>query len=266
LWGVLFSLSGESRTLISGMIELNGVSKRYGDSVAVHPIDLRVERGTTILIGPSGSGKSTLLRLMIGLIRPDAGEVLFDGTPLTPETIVAVRQRMGYVIQDGGLFPHLTARANVGLLPQYLDWDRQRIDARIAELTELVRLPADRLKLLPHQLSGGQRQRVAIIRALMLDPEVLLLDEPLAALDPMIRRELQEDLRGIIRRLGKSVVIVTHDIGEAAFFGDTIILMRGGAVVQKGGWRDLFDAPADPFVTAFINAQRPPPIMEASRA
>jgi osmoprotectant transport system ATP-binding protein len=244
------------------MIELAGVSKYYGDRPAVYPLDLRIDPGTTILIGQSGCGKSTLIRLMIGLVRPTAGRVLFDGVPLTAETVLAARRRMGYVIQEGGLFPHLTGRQNVGLVPRQLGWDQRKLAGRIEELSALVRLAPALLEQLPHQLSGGQRQRVALMRALVLDPEVLLLDEPLGALDPMIRRELQEDLRDVIRRLGKTVVLVTHDIAEAAFFGDTVLLMRGGHVVQRGTFRELIDSPADPFVTAFINAQRMPAFLE----
>src|SRR3954454_1179873 len=244
------------------MIELAGVSKQYGDQPAVYPLDLRIGPGTTILIGQSGCGKSTLLRLINAPVGPPAGRVLFDGVSLTAETVLAARRRMGYVIQEGGLFPHLTGGQNVGLLPHQLGWDRQRLAKRIEELAGLVHLTPALLDQLPHQLSGGQRQRVALMRALVLDPEVLLLDEPLGALDPMIRRELQEDLRDVIRRLGKTVVLVTHDIAEAAFFGDTVLLMRGGHVVQRGTFRELIDAPADPFVTAFINAQRMPAFLE----
>jgi osmoprotectant transport system ATP-binding protein len=165
---------------------------------------------------------------------------------------------MGYVIQEGGLFPHLTGRANAALMARHLGWDEARIDDRIGALTELVQLPPDRLEQYPSELSGGQRQRVSLMRALMLDPDVLLLDEPLGALDPMIRSDLQDDLRGIFRRLGKTVVFVTHDIGEAGFFGDHVVLLHGGAVEQRGRMRALVDAPASAFVTDFIQAQRAP--------
>ena len=239
------------------MLELCQVSKRYGQVQALAPADLVTERGrTTVLIGSSGSGKSTLLRIMIGLIEPDSGEVRVDGQRLTRQNVVQLRHRMGYVIQDGGLFPHLDARGNAALLARHLGWTRERIESRLQELLELTHLPADVLERYPTQLSGGQRQRVSLMRALMLDPDVLLLDEPLASLDPMIRTGLQQELREIFRALGKTVVLVTHDIGEAAFFGDAILLLREGAIVQRGPMRELLQDPAEPFVTRFINAQR----------
>jgi osmoprotectant transport system ATP-binding protein len=238
------------------MLELRQVSKRYGAGWAVHPLDLTVPAGrTTVLIGPSGCGKSTLLRMLVGLVRPDGGTVLFDGAPL-PERLVEARARTGYVIQEGGLFPHLTVRGNVALMPRHLRWSRARLDSRLAELAALARFPADRLDAYPGELSGGQRQRVALMRALALDPDVLLLDEPLGALDPLIRRDLQDDLRDVFRRLGKTIVLVTHDLREAAFFGDTLVLMRGGRIVQSGSLADLSERPAEPFVDAFLRAQR----------
>jgi osmoprotectant transport system ATP-binding protein len=169
-----------------------------------------------------------------------------------------LRRSMGYVIQDGGLFPHLTARDNTALLARYLGWDRDRVNSRIDELADLTRFPPDALDRYPTELSGGQRQRVGIMRALMLDPSVLLLDEPMGALDPLVRYELQEDLRGIFRRLTKTVVLVTHDLSEAGFFGDVVILLGEGRIVQQGTLDDLVHHPADPFVTRFVNAQRLP--------
>jgi osmoprotectant transport system ATP-binding protein len=241
------------------VFELSNISKRYGTAEAVRAIDLAVMPSkTTVLIGPSGCGKSTLLRLMNGLIRPDAGRVRFDGETVTPDNAMLLRRKMGYVIQDGGLFPHLTARGNAALVARYLGWDGERIDSRLSELVELTHFPADGLDRYPAQLSGGQRQRVSLMRALMLDPDVLLMDEPLGALDPMIRNNLQMELRTIYRTLGKTVVMVTHDLSEAGYFGDTIVLMRKGRIVQVGPFRDLLDSPANPFVTEFVNAQRSP--------
>jgi osmoprotectant transport system ATP-binding protein len=239
------------------MLQLAGVSKSYGGAAVLHPTDLAVPGGrTTVLIGPSGCGKSTLVRLMAGLIWPDAGTVTFDGVPVTPANARAMRRRIGFVVQDGGLFPHLTARGNATLMARHLGWGRERVEKRLAELAELTRFPPDRLDHYPAQLSGGQRQRVSLMRALMLDPNLLLLDEPLGALDPLIRSDLQADLRGIFQALRKTVVLVTHDLGEAGFLGDVIVLMQTGRVVQQGPLGELVHRPADPFVTRFIRAQR----------
>ena len=239
------------------MLELHKASKSYGSVVALEPTSLMIEDGrTTVLIGPSGCGKSTMLRLMNGLIRPDAGVVRFLQMEFTRENANVLRHRMGYVIQDGGLFPHLSAHDNIALLARHLKWDDRQVAARVVELSELTQFPRDGLGRYPAQLSGGQRQRVSLMRALMLDPDVLLLDEPLGALDPMIRADLQNDLREIFRTLRKTVVMVTHDLGEAGFFGDTIVLMRDGRIVQRGTLGELSDVPANAFVTRFITAQR----------
>jgi len=241
------------------VFELKGVAKSFAGKTVLPELSLTLERGrTAALIGPSGCGKSTLLRLLVGLIPPDRGDVLFDGTPLTPNNVTVLRRRMGFVLQDGGLFPHLTARRNVGLLAAHLGWERVKIDARVDELADLTRLPRVALERYPGKISGGQRQRVAMMRALMLDPPAILLDEPMGALDPLVRFELQEDLRGIFQRLNKTVVIVTHDLGEAAFFGDDLILLKDGAIVQRGTMREFYERPADEFVTRFLLAQRPP--------
>jgi osmoprotectant transport system ATP-binding protein len=239
------------------MFSLEGVTKSYDGRIAVGPVDLAVTPGRcTMLIGPSGCGKSTLLRLMNGLASPDAGAVRFEGELVTRASAPLLRHRMGYVIQDGGLFPHLTARGNAALMAKYLGWTDRRIDERLAELAELTAFPTDGLDRYPVQLSGGQRQRVSLMRALMLDPDVLLLDEPLGALDPVIRYGLQDELRAIFRTLGKTVVMVTHDIGEAGFFGDDIVLLRDGAIIQRGDIRALAETPADEFVEQFVHAQR----------
>lgn len=241
------------------MIEFLNVSKTYASVDAIHSVDLTVPGGgTTVLIGPSGCGKSSLLRLTIGLIRPDSGQIFFQGKAVGPATIPALRRKMGYVIQEGGLFPHLTARANAALMARYLKWDEREVNSRLGELAELCRFPPAGLGRYPSQLSGGERQRVSLMRALMLDPDVLLLDEPLGALDPMIRADLQTDLKWIFQALKKTVLLVTHDMGEAVFFGDQIVLMNNGRIVQAGLPDELFQSPTEPFVTAFINAQRTP--------
>jgi osmoprotectant transport system ATP-binding protein len=241
------------------MLQLRGVSKSYDGAAALARTDLRIESGrTTVLIGPSGCGKSTLLRLMVGLLRPDSGEILFEGRPLSHADLLQARRKMGYVIQEGGLFAHLTARGNVALMARYLRQPKDAIDRRVRELAELARLPIDLLERYPAELSGGQRQRVSLMRALMLDPALLLLDEPLGALDPMVRHDLQTDLKRIFRELKKTVVLVTHDIAEAGFFGDPIVLIRDGQIVQQGTLADLVHHPADDYVVQFVNAQRSP--------
>jgi osmoprotectant transport system ATP-binding protein len=241
------------------MLELVGVSKRLGGAEVLRGIDLTAAAGvTTVLIGPSGCGKSTVLRLILGLLSPDAGVVRVGGAEVGPRTVDAVRARTGYVIQDGGLFPHLDARDNIRLMARQRGWDAARIQRRVDQLVALTRFPADALARFPVELSGGQRQRVSLMRALMLDPDVILLDEPMAALDPLVRADLQADLRAIFRSLGKTVVLVTHDLTEAGRLGDTILLMRDGAVVQAGTLADLVRKPRDEFVSHFVNAQRSP--------
>ncbi len=239
------------------MIELLGVSKCFDSVVALSPTDLKFEPGeTTVLIGPSGCGKSTILRLIIGLIQPTIGQVRFEGQVLTSENILKLRRRMGYVIQEGGLFPHLTARDNILLLGKHLGRPREELQVRLAELCELTHLPVGALPRYPVELSGGQRQRVSLIRALMLRPEVLLLDEPLAALDPMVRASLQTELKRIFQHLRQTVIFVTHELAEAAWLGDQLVLLRQGHVVQVGTFDALRDHPADNFVSEFINAQK----------
>ncbi|HEX4405008.1 MAG TPA: ATP-binding cassette domain-containing protein [Polyangia bacterium] len=243
--------------MLPPILQLASVTKRFGGVEALAETTLDVATGrTTVLLGPSGCGKTTALRLMLGLVRPDGGQVLFRQRALDPEALRAARTQMGYVVQDGGLFPHLTALDNVRLMARHLRWPDARIRARVAELAALVRLADDALARFPGELSGGQRQRVALMRALMLEPELLFLDEPLGALDPLVRADLQDDLAGIFRRLEKSVVLVTHDLAEAALFGDVLVLMQDGHIAQRGTLDDLVARPASPFVTRFVRAQR----------
>ena len=236
-------------------IELRGVEKRYDGVEALRATTLSLGPGVSVLLGPTGSGKSTLLRLITGLARPTAGDVLLWGQALTPRTLGPLRRRIGYVIQEGGLFPHLTAAENVTLAARYFGWEARRIAGRLDELIELTHFPGDGMKRFPAQLSGGQRQRVSLMRALMPGPELILLDEPLGALDPMIRADLRVDLLAIFRRLQQTVVLVTHDLFEAEFFADRVVLLKDGAVVQQGTLRDLFERPAGEFVERFVRAQ-----------
>jgi osmoprotectant transport system ATP-binding protein len=238
------------------VIELRRVAKRFGPGAAVGPIDLTVGRGETVaLIGPSGSGKSTLLRILLGLLEPDRGEVWIGGERLQPED-AAARRRFGYVVQGGGLFPHLTAGENAALMARFLGWEGRRVASRLSDLAALARLPEEALARFPGELSGGQAQRVALLRALFLDPELLLLDEPLGALDPVTRADLQADLRRVFEDLGKTVVLVTHDLAEAAFFARRLVLLREGRIAQDGTLADLVSSPEDAFVTRFVRAHR----------
>ncbi|HEV2842639.1 MAG TPA: ATP-binding cassette domain-containing protein [Chthoniobacterales bacterium] len=242
---------------MSALLQLRGISKTFGTAAALHPTDLSFESGkTTVLIGPSGCGKSTLLRLIIGLLEPDGGTIQFDGGPITPANIAQRRRRIGYVIQDGGLFPHLTARKNVLLMAAHLKKPPSEMTGRLSELCTLTRFPEAALDRYPLELSGGQRQRISLMRALALSPELLLLDEPLGALDPLVRAALQKDLKEIFARLKQTAILVTHDLAEAAYLGDEIVLMNEGRIVQVGTLEDLRAKPASAFVTEFINAQR----------
>jgi len=241
------------------MIRLENVVKSLRPPFVLGPVSHEFATGTTtVLIGPSGGGKSTLLRLIAGLIPADSGRIVFGGEPMQASNAAGLRLKMGYVIQDGGLFPHLSVEANVALAARYLRQPGESIRRRVAELSELVAFSPDLLARHPWELSGGQRQRVALMRALMLDPSLLLLDEPLGSLDPVTRRGLQQELKAIFARLGKTVVMVTHDMGEAAYFAGDLMLLREGRILQKGSLHDLLHRPSDPYVAEFISAQRAP--------
>jgi osmoprotectant transport system ATP-binding protein len=242
---------------VNALVHFRDVSKLFGNDFAIRDVTLEIERGKiTALIGPSGCGKSTILRLIVGLVTADSGEIQFDGEKITAETIMKIRRRLGYVIQDGGLFPHLTARHNLTLQPRLFRKRRDEIEKRIMELCELTKFPGSGLDRYPLELSGGQRQRVSLMRALMLSPELLLLDEPFAALDPLVRMNLQRDLKEICAQLQQTVLLVTHDLAEAAFLGNEIALMSEGQIIQRGSIADLRAKPANEFVREFISAQR----------
>jgi osmoprotectant transport system ATP-binding protein len=235
------------------VLALEGVSRSFAGKVAVHPLSLEIEAGrTTVLLGESGSGKSTLLRLMAGLITPDHGRVLFEGEPLTPKGAPILRRRMGFGLQSGGLFPHLTAGENVTLLARALGRPPRWRGERLEHLRTLVRLGPELLHRWPLELSGGQRQRVSLMRALMLEPTVVLLDEPLGALDPITRVELQAELDRVFAELHATVVLVTHDLAEAGALGDSVVLLREGRVVQQGTLETLVSRPADAWVARFL--------------
>ncbi len=239
------------------MIALENITKAYGNTAVIDDLSLLVESGsTTVLIGPSGCGKSTTLKCINGLVLPEKGSVIINNQNINDYDIFSLRTKIGYVIQDGGLFPHLTAYENVSILASYLGWGKQSISERLGELCELTKFPCEALNRFPVQISGGQRQRVSLMRALMLNPDILLMDEPLAALDPIIRYDLQNDLKQIFNTLNKTVILVTHDINEADFFGDKIVLIKDGSVVQEGTLKQFVEYPSNSFVTKFISAQR----------
>jgi osmoprotectant transport system ATP-binding protein len=247
------------------LIVLRDVTKTFGPRIAVGRVSLAVEPGTVrILLGSSGSGKSTILRLVLGLLAPDAGEVRVDGLAVSGDTRRDALRRMGYVVQEGALYPHMTAAQNATLPARAEGWAAARTATRLVTLAELVGLERSLLDHYPAELSGGQRQRAGLMRALMLDPPVLLLDEPLGALDPISRAELQAHLVRLFRELGKTVLLVTHDVREAFVFGSIITLLNEGRVVQEGTFADLARRPAEPYVAEFLRAQAPPPDMTAA--
>ena len=239
------------------MLALLNIHKTFDGKPVLTDVSLRIPKGAThALIGSSGSGKTTLLRITLGLIPLDVGYVKINDQALSSFSPIQWADRIGYVPQEGGLFPHISAYQNVSLMATLRGWNRSKIAARVEELRKLVGLEVAMLGRFPFELSGGQQQRVAIMRAAMMDPEVLLLDEPMAALDPLIRRSVQQELKSIFQRLGKTVLLVTHDLGEAVFLAERITLLHEGKVVQSGAYGELLRQPKDPFVTAFINAQR----------
>lgn len=241
------------------LIELRRVSKSVGKDAILEELSLTFQEDrTSVIIGPSGCGKSTLLRLILGLVKPTCGHIYLDQVNLEEKNGNFWRRQIGYVTQDGGLFPHLTAHDNVALMAQFLHLDSNWIEERILFLSDLVRLSARCLSQYPSELSGGQRQRVSLMRALLLDPKCLLLDEPLAALDPITKFELQTELKQIFGKLKKTILLVTHDMQEAAYFGDEIILMRSGRIVQASSFAELAHHPIEPFVSEFIQLHQLP--------
>jgi osmoprotectant transport system ATP-binding protein len=241
-------------------ITLDQVRKVYRDgTVAVNSLSLDVPAGeTVVLIGPSGCGKSTVLRMLNRLIEPTSGHILLDGEDVGTCNPVRLRRRIGYVIQNVGLFPHQDIRANVGTVPRLLGWPRAKTAARVDELLDLVGLEQTRYsRRYPHELSGGQRQRVGVARALAADPVVLLMDEPFSAVDPIVRARLQEEFLRLQKAVRKTVVLVTHDLDEAIRLGDRIAVLSDGAhLEQYSPPAELLAAPANDFVTEFVGPDR----------
>jgi osmoprotectant transport system ATP-binding protein len=237
-------------------VELRGVAVRYANAAraAVHDVDLTVEAGEfAVLLGPSGCGKSTLLRTINRLVEPTAGEVFIDGVGVRQRDATELRRGIGYAIQAVGLFPHYTDAQNVGVVPRLLGWDRARIDARVDELLALIRLdPAQYRARRPRELSGGEAQRVGVARALAAQPRVLLMDEPFAAVDAIVRASLQEEIARVHRELGTTVVFVTHDVDEALRLAGRVVVMNAGHVVQDGAPGEILEHPADDFVRDLV--------------
>ena len=241
------------------MLRLESVSKRYGSRTVVQELSLEVDEGEVcVLIGPSGSGKTTTLRMINRLIEPSGGRIILDDEDVTHGDPVKLRRRMGYVIQQVGLFPHETVAQNVATVPRLLGWDRRKMRARVDELLELVGLePAEFRQRYPDQLSGGQRQRVGVARALAADPPVLLMDEPFGAIDPIARDRLQAEFLRLQGELKKTVVFVTHDIDEAVRLGDRIAVLRDGGVLEQYDTpANVLGRPATPFVADFVGKDR----------
>ena len=243
------------------MIEFQAISKSYASgaegNAAVKAIDglsLKIERGEfVVLIGASGSGKSTMLKMINRMENHDAGKILLDGREIYSFKVRDLRLRMGYAIQSVGLFPHWTVERNIGVVPHMLGWSKSKISARVTTLLQLFDLdPATYRTRWPHELSGGQQQRVGVARALAADPDVLLMDEPFGALDPVIRAALQLEMKRIHQTSGKTIVMVTHDIDEALLLATKIVLLDRGKVVQVASPLELLTAPANEFVVDFV--------------
>lgn len=238
------------------MIRIENVSKSFGDQEVVKNINLVFDpQKTHVLIGASGCGKSTLLKMMLGLLPLDNGVIDID-IPENLRNAPYQAQKIGYVIQSGGLFPHLTAKENISIMGTALGMPQEQIDARVDELGWLTSFTKKLLNSFPGELSGGQAQRASLMRALFLDPPILLMDEPLGALDPILRGEIQGELKEIFLKLKKTVILVTHDLPEAAFLGDTITLLHQGSVEQTSGRKEFFASPKTAYTRKFIDSQR----------
>jgi osmoprotectant transport system ATP-binding protein len=238
------------------MITIEHLGKRYGESTVVDDVSMTIEPGTvTTIVGTSGSGKSTLLRMINRLVEPTSGRVLIGGRDTREEPAHLLRRRIGYAIQGLGLFPHRTVADNIATVPRLLGWDESRVAARVNELLQVFQLEPDtHAGKYPHQLSGGQQQRVGVARALAAEPQLLLMDEPFGALDPIIRSKAQDDLLDIQRRFGTTVVVVTHDMDEAFRLGHRVAVMSRGRLLQYDRPAALITQPADPFVSQLIGA------------
>lgn len=240
------------------MIEVRNLCKSFGGAQVVHDVSFMVEKGETlILIGLSGCGKTTTLKMTNRLVEPDSGEILINGTNVVERSPFALRRNVGYVIQDIGLLPHFTVGRNVGLVPRLQGWDKQRVAEQTHRMLELVGLePGDYAERYPRELSGGQKQRVGVARALAGEPEILLMDEPFGALDPITREDLQDEFLKLQETLRKTIVFVTHDIFEAVKMGDRIAVMNNGKIEQIDYPEVILSKPAGPFIERFVGQHK----------
>ena len=239
------------------MIKLSDISLSFNKVHILSSICLDLEsQKTHVLLGPSGCGKSTLLKIILGIYKPTKGHVFINKTLLTSKNQRQFAQKIGYCVQDGGLFPSLTAKENILLISKLRKHDPIKAQERLTYLRQLVQVEEKVLELFPSLLSGGEKQRVSLMRALMCDPDILLMDEPLGALDPIKRNLLQEELHNIFKKLKKTVIFVTHDIFEASYLSQNVILMSKGTVAQKGSFKSFLTSPSSKFVSRFIQAQR----------
>lgn len=239
------------------MIELKQVSKRFGTTVAVRDVSFTVkEQENFVLLGTSGCGKTTTLKMINKLIRSDEGTITIEGKDIVNEDPQELRRKIGYVMQNIGLFPHYTIAENIAIVPKLLKWDKQKTRIRIRELIEKLHLPEECLKQLPQELSGGQQQRVGLARALVADPPLLLMDEPFGALDNVTRTSIQEEFKALEEFKRKTIMMVTHDVQEAFELADRICLMDAGNIVQIGTPKELLYRPANDFARKFLDGQR----------
>jgi len=238
-------------------VEFRGVSKSYGDTVVLRDLDLALPvDATTAVVGESGSGKSTLMQVINGLVRPEAGVVSVLGAALDYDDLPRTRRRMGYAVQGAGLFPHLTAVDNIALVASMEGWSRSRIDDRLIELMALLELPEDLAARYPHALSGGQQQRVSLCRAMMLDPPLMLLDEPFSALDPITRAAIHDEFIKLQQVAARSVVMVTHDMSEAVKLAQHLVILKDGEVVREGALDAVMSDPGNEYVTRLFEVSR----------
>lgn len=235
------------------MIVVSDLIKRYDGKPAVNGINFIAEQGKTlVLLGPSGCGKSTTLKMINRLIEPDGGSIFISGKNTANQNLQDLRKRIGYVIQQGGLFPHYTVEQNIATVPNLLGWEKESIRSKTTDLLEMLRLSTSLLSKYPDQLSGGQQQRVGIARALAADQEIILMDEPFGALDPITRKEIRVEFKSLLKKVSKTVVLVTHDISEAIELGDKIILLEKGQIAQEGKPSAFIQNPSNEFVKQFF--------------